>query len=298
MPRNISLPVGAESFAGSLVSFMVLMVILLTTFSIPSSAQGDVSNARIIVSPILVDGNDKDWTQPLNFYDDKTGLLFAIGNDNRNLYLCFTGKDDLKMKKLLNAGWSVGISSKENKHKYKSVLLFPRIKGMAGQRGAGKFEGNPISKKSEKIDELEMTLVKAKGFKSNISEISLNDKKGIDIGIGVDSLRQVVFEMAIPLTELFVEEAGQVNQLFTLEVAVNAMDRPSSSGGGVGERSRMGGRSGGGRSGSMGGGRRGGGMEGEGAGGGRYQGSESGDRGSFFERESFKQKFRLSVPSK
>lgn len=282
-------------------------LVAILAFTMNGLAQSDVSKARWKSKEIVIDGNDREWTKPLNFYDDKSGLLFAICNDQQNVYFAFTVNDEMKMRKLMSAGWSVELSSKEKDRKFNATLTFPAVKmqGM-GKRPGSEFEkkvaGNPV------IDSyrLQLQSIGGKGFLSNQTELKLNDKTSIDIAIGADSSRFIVYEISIPLKELMADNSVKLDELITLNVSVNAMDRPSGSAdrggragrGGGGSRSElsdmggsmqgggMGGRSGGGR-GGMGGGRPGGMSRGGG-----YSGS--GDRSGLFEKATFKQKFTLS----
>ena len=277
-----------------------LALITIFAFSLNVLAQGDVSKSKWKSQDILIDGNDREWKQPLNFYDDKTGLLFAISNDTRNLYLAFTLKDEMKMRKLMNAGWSVGLSSKEKKKKFKASLVFPGVitAPMANRRPVDfekKAPGNPFIKDYQS----KLKTILAKGFRSNQTEIHLHDPNAIDIAVGTNKEEHIFYEMSIPLTELMDGNFIHLNELITLNVAVNALDRPSFGGGERGGQSgRTGGRPdgamsgmGGGR-GGMGGGRSGGGMSRGGGGG--YGGNSQWDRGSLFEKVSFKQKFTLA----
>lgn len=275
-------------------------IVLILALVLHLQAQSDVSKSRWKSKEIVVDGNDHEWQKPLNFYDDKSGLLFAISNDQRNVYFAFSVRDEMKMRKLMGAGWSVELSSKEKDRKFNATLTFPAIKmsGM-GKRPGSEFEkkvaGNPV------IDayRLQIQSVAAKGFLSNQTELKLNDRKGIDIAIGADSTQFIVYEIAIPLKELMAENSTQLDELITLNVSVNGLERPSSGGGQSGRSggrsgggmTEMGGGMGGGRSGGrMGGGRQSGGMQREGG----YSGNGSGDRNTMFEKVSFKQKFTLS----
>lgn len=276
---------------------IILICIVSTSFSLKSSSQGDVSKARWISSKITIDGNDKEWTKPLNFYDDNSGLMFAIGNDREDLFLCFTGNDELKMKKLMSAGWSIELTSKEKQKKLKSDLNFPGVNVMGFRRNENNFEKKPANNLI-KIYQLQLTKVLAKGFKSNVNELTLNNKDGINIGIGADSIQHIVYEIAIPLKELFPSDLIRLDELITLNVTVNALERPTSGGGSSGDHSGMGGRRPGGGMGGMSGGRRGEGMQG-GMGGYRSGGEMDrqgapGNRGALFEKVSFKQKFTLT----
>ena len=98
---------------------IMLMVLFFTSISLELAAQGDVSKARWIPDALKIDGNDREWTKPHNFYDDATGLMFAIGNDKENIYLCFTINEENRMRKLMSAGWNIELISKEKQKKYK-----------------------------------------------------------------------------------------------------------------------------------------------------------------------------------
>ncbi|HZK95103.1 MAG TPA: hypothetical protein VFC67_12915 [Prolixibacteraceae bacterium] len=266
----------------------------LLALNLSGWTQSDVSKARVKSNEIVVDGNDREWTKPLNFYDDKSGLLFAICNDKKNLYFAFTVNDEMKMRRLMSSGWSLEISSKEKGRKFNATLNFPGVNMTGMQRRPGaqfekKVAGNPL------IDSyrLQLQSVAVKGFQSNKSTLQLNDHNGIDIAIGVGSTPYIIYEMAIPFTELMASHLTQLDELITLSVSVNAFARPAvgsgdreghdrrGGGGSRGEMSGMGGGRGG-----MGGGRQGG-MS-------RSSGGYSGERSSSFEKISFKQKFTLT----
>ena len=288
---------------------ILLMILLFVAYSLELSAQGDVSKARWISKAMEVEGTDREWTKPLNFYDNATGLMFAIGNDKENIYLCFTINDELRMKKLMSAGWKLEFTSKAKQKKFKATLSFPAVNMLSVRKKENVLERKPKGDEFVKSYLLQFTKITCKGFRSNVSEVALNSREHIRVGIGADSIQHVVFEMAIPLKELYVPDLLQLNELITMNVTVNALERPSSGGGPGGG---MGGRSGGGMSGGMGGGggRRGGGMSGGmsggmggggmsggmrgGRSGGEYSQGAQGERINPFEKSSFKQKFTLT----
>lgn len=270
-------------------------------------AQSDVSKSRWRSKEMKIDGNSRDWALPLNFYDDKTGLMFAICNDRADLYFAFTCNDEMKMRKIMSAGWTMELTSKEKHLKFRTALIFPGTKtDRTGERRAAgnvplKIKENPFIADYQQ----QISAVEARGFQSGLGSVLLNERNGIKIAIGADTLQHIMYEFAIPLKELFTGNWMQSVQPITLNVTVNALQRPSSEGGDGGgragtEMSGMGGRSGGGMSG-MGGGRSGGGRSG--MGGGRSGGgmshsggnSPGGNRTALFEKASFRQKFTLTV---
>ncbi len=101
--------------------------------------------------------------------------------------------------------------------------------------------------------------------------------------------------MAIPLNELFAGGELRPNEIITLNINVNAMEKPSmNSGESEGFQERMGGRSAGGISGFSGGRSMGGSRSGSSRLRGGYHGNRSGDRCGLYEKAKFKQKFTLA----
>ena len=282
-----------------------LMIVAFLALSFNVLAQSDVSKARWKSKEIVIDGNDHEWTKPLNFYDDKTGLLFAICNDQQNVYFAFTCNDEMKMRKIMSAGWSIELSSKEKNKKFNAMLTFPAVKmeGMGKKRSDYQFEKKVVGNPFITAYKSQLKTVSAKGFQSNQTELQLNDRNGIGIAVGADSVQSIVFEIAIPLKELMIENSIQPDELMTLSVAVNGLDRSAvAHTGDRGEQSRSGGEmsgmDGGGMEGGMGGGSgrggMGGGRGGMSRGGGYSGGNSSGARSDMLERASFKQKFTLA----
>jgi len=283
----------------ALIGFISLTINLL--------AQSDVSKSRWKSQEIVIDGNGREWPHPLNFYDDKSGVLFAICNDQTNVYFAFTVNDEMKMRKLMSAGWSVELSSKEKNNKFSANLSFPAVKmeGMGNKRPGSEFEKKAAGNPFIEAYKLQLQSVEINGFQTKQATVKLNDRNAINIALGADSTQRIFYEIAIPLKELRLENIVEPDELITLNVSVNALARPTSGDGGRdnmqdsemygmnsrqgGSMSAMGGGMGGGM-GGMGGGRQGGGMQR----GGGHSGSGPGDRSGLFEKVSFKQKFRLA----
>jgi len=265
---------------------IVFGIAVMFFFATRVSAQEDVSPAKWQTSKIVVDGHDDEWNLPFNLFDNKTGLIFTITNDSKNVYLCFTDNDDAKTEKMMKAGWSIELSSSEKKRKFDASITFPKTDDPNINMRAD-FK-NQVS--TYKMDFL---AVKTKGFLSNNGEVPLINKDGINIGIGSEGEQKIIYEIAVPIKELMEEDKLQLNELITLDVTVNALDRPAGQTGTAngGGRSGFGGGGGGGR---MGGGGRGGGRRGGGGSASSERDNTAAvDRASLFEKVSFKQKFRL-----
>ncbi|MBV9987070.1 MAG: hypothetical protein JO301_05290 [Chitinophagaceae bacterium] len=243
-------------------------------------AQEDVSESRWKTQEILIDGNDNDWAQPLNFFDNTSGMIFSMANDTKNIYLCFSNNDHAKAARMMMAGWSVELVSSEKKRKFDVTIAFPKVEDLNLLRDE--------ASKAVSIYKTEMTTPKAKGLLSHSTEIPLTNNDGVTIGIGANTADRIVYEIRIPVKELMDEGMLQLNEVVSVDVVVNALDRPSGQNAGSGESGGRSGFSGGGR----GGGRMGGGGRGM-RGGGAFGNSGGSARGTAFEKTSFKQKVRL-----
>ncbi len=291
-----------------------LYFIAFLVFALKLSAQSDVSVARWKTHEIVVDGNDRDWVKPLNLYEDKTGLLFAISNDSSTLYFNFTITDPTKMMKMISSGWSLELSLKDKRNKIRGSITFPAVK-MDGPKGKmsentnNKMSGmapdettEPISDIAPMIASYGMSLqsVITKGFIFSHGYVSLRDTSGIVVRVGESDSKGLLYEVAIPLNELFEEDTMRLNESMAMLVSVNAAAKPSGdsssgeiSGGGASGGSGM---PGGGGPGGGGPGGPGGGPGGGGPGGSMSKGGMSGFSGNMSatsQRVSFKQKFRL-----
>src|SRR5450432_1383836 len=162
-------------------------------------AQSDVSQSRWQSARIITDGNNNEWRKPLNLYDAITGLLFTIANDSTNLYLCFTANDQRKVAKLMKAGWSIEVFSKEKNKKFDATIVFPAVQTISTP---GKDEGvaqtvQPEFKNETALYRLSVLNVKASGFVTANGDIPVLNKDGINIGIGSDDTQAIIFEVAI-----------------------------------------------------------------------------------------------------
>lgn len=263
----------------------LLYLILGLTIVTHTNAQDGISEAKWQAKPITIDGNDNEWLHPFNFFDNQSALIFSISNDSKNLYVCFSNNDRMKTGKMMKAGWSLEVFSSEKKRKFDASIIFPKSID-PGINMRSDFNA------AVKIYKSEIQTIKTKGFQTSNGDISLSNNQGIDIAVGADEAEKIVYEIKIPLKELMEEDKIQLNETITLELTVNALEKPSSSISGEGTKSSFSGGGGGHGGGGHGGGGR---MGGGGHGGGNYnkENAAGGDRTSLYEKVSFKQKVKL-----
>lgn len=169
-----------------------------------------------------------------------------------------------------------------------------------GQRPANSGERRLIRDEMIQSYLVQTSTLNLTGFKSKQSELHIHSKNAIHVSIGTNDDQSLVYEFAIPFSELYAGNAEVQNNLITMNVAVNALARPSAGGSPGGGSRPVGSMSGGGRGSGLGGGRSGGGMGGGRPGGGMSQGGgpksqASGDKSGLFVRTSFKQKIKLAA---
>ena len=193
------------------------------------SAQDDISQARWQETGIKPDGSNNEWKKPMNLYDAVTGLLFTITNDSSHLYLCFTNNDERKVTKLMKAGWSVEIYSKEKNMKFNATIAFPAIPMI---NAPGKDEGvtrsaEPDFKNETALYRLNLQTVSTRGFVSANGELPLLNSNGINIGIGSDNTQAIIYELAIPFKELLPGTTVGTTPEMGLHITVNALKKPA-----------------------------------------------------------------------
>ncbi len=207
--------------------FIPLFAIILQ-----ATAQQDVTQAFIQTKTVSIDGINREWQKPFNLYDGSTGLLFTIANDSTKLYFCFTANDETKARKMMRAGWSISLSSKEKNKKVNASVVFPKRQMMEGENKTNR-EGN-WRKHGAFIDivnnyKLQLTTITASGFKTKNGTMPWTNENGINIAVGVDSTDGIVYEVSIPLKELYDANVLQYNEQLSLNVEVNPLEAPPGS---------------------------------------------------------------------
>lgn len=281
--------------------WLTLFVILLLN----AHAQSDVATAVWMQQHVLIDGKGNEWEQPLNFYDDNTKLLFAIGNDSSNIYFCFESKDPLNQMKLMRAGMKITLTSK-GKSKHNATIEFPLPPNgqvtenndtwdYSMQNHDNENKNAPYTHQNHDTGFLRKNFImnhlmmNVEGFTSVNGIIPVKNPSGISAAIDWDSASYLIYELAIPEKEFFGNDytPKDVSNEIALSVEVNALHHASMQGSnGNNHDYHGGGQYGGGtHSGSFGGG----GMHH----GGSKQWSDA-DRASLDVKTSFKQKFVVS----
>ncbi len=98
-------------------------------------------NSQWQATPVVADGNAKEWSVPLGFYDGETKLQYTFSNDTKNLYLCMKAVDEKTQLKIIRAGLQVWVDT-TGKNKHQTGILFP----MANPEAGGDTKGSGSSR--------------------------------------------------------------------------------------------------------------------------------------------------------
>ena len=225
---------------------------------------------------VKIDGDISDWTNPLRFYDQKSGINYTISNDRYNLYLCFGIPDEYLQTKILRSGLEFGIDTL-GKKSFPVKIKFPFGNNQVIQPNFNanqqNNEGSAVrpDRSSFKLKLLaqarEIQLVGFKQPFGNLITLSDANKTGISAAINFDNRGIMCYEAVIPFSTFYKNELtpSDSNKIFNYQIKINPASKSENGG------NRGGGMQGGGMRGGMGGGMRGGmyggGMRGNGGGG-------------------------------
>ena len=256
----------------NIVQRLIFLYILLINFNCGFS-QSLVSTARWPTEKVRVDGIANEWANPLNFYDIKTHLMFGIANDSTRLYLCFQNPDEGAQSKLFRCGLKVSIAVK--KLKRKATLTYPLPHSGEEDAGPNHAADMELLKNNFRLQSIMMV---AEGFALHNGMLPVNDSSVIKTAINWNENNNMIYELAIPFTEIYGSNysATDLANELTLQVEINAMEKPNTSAGAtqapIGAAGVMGARA----------------MSGV-----NYQPLDAG-KGPWYQTQEFKQKFVLA----
>ena len=256
----------------NIVQRLIFLYILLINFNCGFS-QSRGSTARWPTEKVRVDGIANEWANPLNFYDIKTHLMFGIANDSNTLYLCFQNPDGGAQSKLFRCGLKVSIAVK--KLKLKATLTYPLPHSGEEDAGPNHAADMELLKNNFRLQSIMMV---AEGFALHNGMLPVNDSSVIKTAINWNENNNMIYELAIPFTEIYGSNysATDLANELTLQVEINAMEKPNTSAGAtqapIGAAGVMGARA----------------MSGV-----NYQPLDAG-KGPWYQTQAFKQKFVLA----
>ncbi len=208
--------------------FRIINLFFLLLLATNCLAQTTTQSKRV-VKPVTIDGNAQEWINPFSLYEAKTQLMFAIANDDSTLYLCFQCPDMVNQDKIMKAGMEVSILRK-GKNKMDASIQFPLKKNVKGEKTEDIYVENLGGIDGIKSNFLLNNYVMlTNGFATQNGTFPMKESKGILIAMNWDITNTLVYEMAIPLYELFGNgfTTEELTKELILGVEIFAVERPA-----------------------------------------------------------------------
>jgi len=233
-------------------------------------------------TPIVIDGDSKDWPSPYPNYDATARVAYATSNDAQNLYISMESGDEMTLLKILKQGMTVSVDTSGKKDPQFNInyplqndnepLDMPKHDHAQNVDSRTSLAARQTEQKINKLAQ-EANQFSLDGF-ANCNGgylISQTVPCGIRIKARIDEYKELVWEVVIPFKAIYNRESistADAGKPISVCFSINRF-KPASpkndNNGGSGSNSGMGGA---GSNSSMGGGSggRGGGRGGKGGG--------------------------------
>jgi hypothetical protein len=250
--------------------------------------------------PVTIDGKLAEWSNPLRFYDQETGINYAISNDRKSLYFCCSVSNIALQTKILRSGLEFGIDTLGGKT-FPVSLKYPAGNSSVPVTNGPPEPGSTPSRSTFRMKLLaEATTIELTGFKPFAGKTITTTKpgdSGITAAITIDGNGIMNYEAVIPFSTFYKKELtpSDSNIVFNYQLKVKPVpgatrgDNSGNRRSGLRSEGGMRGAGMGGGGGMRGGGMRGGGMSGGGMSGGggmRGEGMSGENRNNNFQKGS------------
>ncbi len=190
-------------------------------------------------TPLVIDGSDSDWVQPLANYDRREKMSYAVTNDNEHLYLRLSTNDEQTQQKILQGGLTVWINTHGERTEEKAAgIAFPTGNTHEGGKSiltAGRPEmyKNKIAALDNVKDYSLYGFTRERDMKNyNYGE---SNEQGVELKIDFNNAGALIYEAAVPLSSLFPKNNGLGKSIavgFVLDEAPQQTARRRNGGGG------------------------------------------------------------------
>lgn len=178
-------------------------------------------------SPIVVDGDLKDWEEALKTPKEYTNIQYNAGNDAQNLYICVRINDKQIQRRIMGLGLTVYIDTLAKRRDkvgigYPLALTQEQIETISFQASKGSFKVDNRALDQAYADicqEFELVgFVEENGNeKIRVSNLASKDLK---TALGFDHVGAMLCEFKIPLNQLF-QTVDVADRVISLGIRVN-----------------------------------------------------------------------------
>ena len=150
-----------------------------------------------VESPITIDGKSEDWTDVLQRAQDP-GILYAIRNDDKYLYLCIIPMDQPIGRQMLMRGFTVWFDPDGGKEKCLGIKFPLGMDGVLMQSLREGKRDDPMKEfDKEMVEHLREFEILGPG-KYDLQRLTRKDRKPVQVCVGLTEKR-LVYELKFPL---------------------------------------------------------------------------------------------------
>jgi len=190
--------------------FIVLCVLLSCSTSKHGRRSADIMPGTWQSTPILIDGDSKDWPSPYPNYDAKAQVAYATSNDRENLYITMQTGDELTQLKILKQGMVVIIDTggkKDGQLKINYPLQNdndPQDMATDDYGGKPAAHGSHWSKKISKSAD-QATQLSLEGFNGCDGGYTITQVNscGIKVRLRIDEYKELIWEAVVPFRVIY-----------------------------------------------------------------------------------------------
>ncbi|WP_316744749.1 hypothetical protein [Pedobacter antarcticus] len=153
--------------------------------------------------PVIVDGNSREWHEPLNNFNSDTKLAFALGNDDKNLYLVVESLDEVTTGKVIRGGLTLNINT-SGKKKDGIKINFLGVSQPPAPHGESRDSvSQHLPASGSHVRDSGVKVISVSGFKQiPDGTLIIPNDAGIQVAAAFNERREYICELAIPLAQL------------------------------------------------------------------------------------------------
>ncbi|MDR0421009.1 MAG: hypothetical protein LBH30_06155 [Prevotellaceae bacterium] len=206
--------------------------IFMLCFSMAAQTEKEPFKAEFI-NNIVIDGDDSDWESAVSLFDESSGLMYSIANDDENIYVLVKATVESSMTKFVMGGVEVWISA-DGKDKRKTGIKYP-IPLSWEERFSSMRNNTTREDMQRQENERTYKTMELRGFE-NIKD---NTYKVDELEIKAEYSGKngnTIAEYKIPFNTFCKPEQINGENIFAIGVVLNGMQMPNFGGGGGGRR--------------------------------------------------------------
>jgi hypothetical protein len=203
----------------------VLLSISMITLCFNAMAQTEKEPLRAeFINNIVMDGDDSDWESAISFYDESSGLMYSVANDDENLYVLVKATAQAAMVKFTMGGVELWVSA-DGKEKRKTGIKYP-IPLSWEERMSSRDRNATREERRNNENERTYKTMEVRGFDNIKDKIYAVDELDVKAEYSGKNGNSIV-EYKIPLALFCKPEQINGDNVFAIGVVLNGMQMPN-----------------------------------------------------------------------